>query len=82
MDMTKPEFIVARQMNPANDNNKPFRAQTIFECIKAQHDAGVGADVIAHALIEALATCTITWGMDTEEICELYKELVKKGRGE
>jgi hypothetical protein len=78
MDMSNVKYIVARRLHPANDNDRP---QDVRDCIKDQHDAGVRADVIAMQLLEALATCTITWGMDTEEICELYKELVKKGRG-
>lgn len=67
----------------ANDNGKSERPPTIFEAIKAQHDGGAEAAMIMESLIDAMALCTVTWVVDVNQVCEMYRAAVieKRGRG-
>jgi hypothetical protein len=66
---------------PANDNGRADRPMTIYEAIKAQHDIGTDAAQIVEALIEATARCTVTWGCDVNQVCEMYRKAVIELRG-
>lgn len=79
--MTDPKPVQARgPMVAANDNGRPVPIG-IMQALQAQHDAGVRADIILASVIEALATCTITWGCDMDQVIDIYKECVTKARG-
>jgi hypothetical protein len=77
---SKPRLIRANHA-AANDNGKAEKPPTIWEAIKAQHDAGTDASTIMDTLIEAIARCTVTWGVDHNQLMELYRRAVIELRG-
>jgi hypothetical protein len=74
---SKPRLIRANHA-AANDNGRPL---TIYEAIQKQQDNGSEATEIVESLIEAMSRCTVTWGCDVNQVCEMYRRAVIELRG-